>query len=239
MREKNKRRKIRTILVVIIILIVAIFLSVIKMFDCKVYKSDNSIDKHKKIVNNVEDIKDEKDLEKIVEDMGEESTTEKIETEVDHTPKANNNSNSNQKASNRQTNTTKSNKDNSNTSTPNQTTTNTTKSNNEVKQTQPSVDLTKVASTNDIYYGIHRGIVEFSTNSGCDNAGRDIVDIELNQVIAYNAENDNTRNVDIQYHACYQVTSQANTIMGYYLNIYCESGNCNRYKSLINISNYN
>lgn len=173
-----------------------------------------------------------------MEEKGEESTTKKIETEVSHTPKTNNNSNSNQKTSNRQTNTTKSNKDNSNTSTPNQTTTNTTKPNNEAKQTQPSVDLAKVASTNDINYGIHKGIIEFSTNAGCEKAGNDIVDIELNQVIAYNAENNNSKSVDIRYFACYQVTSQANTIMGYYLNIYCESVNCNRYKSLINISDY-
>lgn len=60
MREKNKYRKIRVILVASIVLIVIIFLCVIKMFDCKVYKSDNSIDKHKKVINNVEDIKDEK-----------------------------------------------------------------------------------------------------------------------------------------------------------------------------------
>ena len=45
--------------------------------------------------------------------------------------------------------------------------------------------------------------------------------------------------VDIQYFRCYEVMSKANTIMGYYLNIFCENGNCNsRYKSMININDY-
>lgn len=239
MREKNKSHKKRVILVCSIV-VIAISLCIVNLLCNNSSKLENNIDKKDKVINNVKVSKDENELEEKVEDMGEESTTEEIKTEVSNTPKTNNNSNSNQKASNNntQSTTTKNNNENTKTISQSQTSTPSTRSDNEVKQTQPSVDLTKVASTNDINYGIHKGIVEFSTNAGCEKAGNDIVDLELNQVIAYNAENNNSKSVDIRYPACYQVTSQANTIMGYYLNIYCESDNCNRYKSLINISNY-
>ena len=91
-------------------------------------------------------------------------------------------------------------------------------------QTQPVEDLTKVANPNDFYYSITGGNVEFSTNAGCMKAGEDIAFIDV---------------VDVQYFRCYEVSSKANTIMGYYLNIFCESGNCNsRYKSMINIKSY-
>ena len=89
---------------------------------------------------------------------------------------------------------------------------------------KPSEDLTKIANPNDFFYSITGGNVEFSTNAGCMKAGEDIAFIDV---------------VDIQYFRCYEVTSKANTIMGYYLNIFCENGNCNsRYKSMININDY-
>lgn len=91
-------------------------------------------------------------------------------------------------------------------------------------QTQPVEDLTKVANPNDFYYSITGGNVEFSTNAGCMKAGEDIAFIDV---------------VDVQYFRCYEVSSKANTIMGYYLNIFCENGNCNsRYKSMIDIKSY-
>ena len=91
-------------------------------------------------------------------------------------------------------------------------------------QTKPSEDLTKVANPNEFYYSITGGNVEFNTNAGCMKAGEDIAFIDV---------------VDVQYFRCYEVSSKANTIMGYYLNIFCENGNCNsRYKSMINIKSY-
>ena len=89
---------------------------------------------------------------------------------------------------------------------------------------KPSEDLTKIANPNDFFYSITGGNVEFSTNAGCMKAGEDIAFIDV---------------VDVHYFRCYEVTSKANTIMGYYLNIFCENGNCNsRYKSMININDY-
>ena len=89
---------------------------------------------------------------------------------------------------------------------------------------KPSEDLTKIANPNDFFYSITGGNVEFSTNAGRMKAGEDIAFIDV---------------VDVHYFRCYEVTSKANTIMGYYLNIFCENGNCNsRYKSMININDY-
>lgn len=242
MRGKIKSRKIKVILIASILIVITSAVCSVYVLNNKTHKTD-IIDKNDKVekIN----ISSDEILEEIIEDKGEESATEEIKDEVSNTPKTNNNGNSNKKSST--TNTQKSTpKNNSELNTSvSETSTNkpqsdlNNSSNKETAPKEPSVDLTKVVSTNDINYDIHKGIVEFATNSGCERAGNDIVNIELDQVIAYNSENDNSKSVDIRYTACYQVTSQANTIMGYYLNIYCESGNCNRYKSLVNISNYN
>ena len=44
--------------------------------------------------------------------------------------------------------------------------------------------------------------------------------------------------VDINYYRCYEVTSTTGKVLGYYLNIFCNSDNCNRYKNQINMSKY-
>lgn len=196
-----------------------------------------------KITSDVkEELKENNELEeqKVEEDKGEESidVVEK-ETTTNNTPKTNdkNSSSTNSKPNN----VTSSNKTNTNS---NQTTTNNnnsvnsntnSNSNNNISNNtetpkqdppinKPSEDLTKIANPNDFFYSITGGNVEFSTNAGCMKAGEDIAFIDV---------------VDIQYFRCYEVTSKANTIMGYYLNIFCENGNCNsRYKSMININDY-
>lgn len=90
---------------------------------------------------------------------------------------------------------------------------------------EPKEDLTKIPNPNDFLYSITGGKVEFNTNEGCTNAGNEINEIDT---------------VDINYFRCYEVISKGNTIMGYYLNIFCKSGDCNnKYKSMINMSKYN
>ncbi len=188
-----------------------------------------------------EELKENKELgeQKVEEDKGEESidVVEK-ETTTNNTPKTNdkNSSSTNSKPNN----VTSSNKTNTNS---NQTTTNNnsvnsntnSNSNNNISNNtetpkqdppinKPSEDLTKIANPNDFFYSITGGNVEFSTNADCMKAGEDIAFIDV---------------VDVQYFRCYEVTSKVNTIMGYYLNIFCENGNCNsRYKSMININDY-
>lgn len=204
-------------------------------------KNYNTKDNSKVITEVKEEVKENKLLEeqKIEEDKGEESidVVEK-ETTINNTPK--NNDTSNSSTNSKTNNTTSSNKNNANsnqTTTNNNTNSNTNTNNNsnntsnntetpkqETQPSKPSEDLTKVANPNDFFYSITGGKVEFSTNAGCMKAGEDIAFIDV---------------VDVQYYRCYEVMSKANTIMGYYLNIFCENGNCNsRYKGMINISSY-
>ncbi|MBQ3474883.1 MAG: hypothetical protein IJH20_01795 [Bacilli bacterium] len=240
MRGKIKSRKIKIILIVGIIAIIVSLFVIFKYNNNSSFANSNYKQINEKEISNIELDEDEKDeintFEEILDNKGEESATVETKKEVSNTPKTNTQENQKKSSVIEKKENNNTNNESNNPTVSNEQSNN--NSNQASAQTQPTVDLSKVVSTNDINYGIHKGIVEFSTNSGCEKAGNDIVNIELNQVIEYNAEHDNTKDVDIRYPACYQVTSQANTIMGYYLNIYCESGNCNRYKSLINISNY-
>lgn len=227
------------------IILISVVVGIGIIFTLVFIDSNNNYDTkgNSKITSDVkEELKENRGLEeqKVEEDKGEESNdvVEK-ETTTNNTPKTNdkNSSSTNSKPNN----VTSSNKTNTNS---NQTTTNNnnsvnsntnSNSNNNISNNtetpkqyppinKPSEDLTKIANPNDFFYSITGGNVEFSTNAGCMKAGEDIAFIDV---------------VDIQYFRCYEVMSKANTIMGYYLNIFCENGNCNsRYKSMININDY-
>lgn len=227
------------------IILISVVVGIGIIFTLVFSDSNNNYDTkgNSKITSDVkEELKENKELgeQKVEEDKGEESidVVEK-ETTTNNTPKTNdkNSSSTNSKPNN----VTSSNKTNTNS---NQTTTNNnnsvnsntnSNSNNNISNNtetpkqdppinKPSEDLTKIANPNDFFYSITGGNVEFSTNAGCMKAGEDIAFIDV---------------VDIQYFRCYEVMSKANTIMGYYLNIFCENGNCNsRYKSMININDY-
>ena len=77
--------------------------------------------------------------------------------------------------------------------------------------------------TNSFFYSIHHGNIDTSTESGCLDAGFEIAYIDT---------------VDINYYRCYEVTMTSGKIVGYYLNVFCNSDNCNRYKSMIDWSKY-
>lgn len=199
-------------------------------------KKHDSKDNSKFTTDVKEELERDKDLEieeQKVEDKEDKSidVVEK-ETTINNTSKTNdkNSSSTNSKSNNSVSN----NKDNTNNNSNKTSITNNSNSNSNSNNTEipkqdpptnkPSEDLTKIANPNDFFYSITGGNVEFSTNAGCMKAGEDIAFIDV---------------VDVQYFRCYEVMSKANTIMGYYLNIFCENGNCNnRYKSMINISNY-
>lgn len=93
------------------------------------------------------------------------------------------------------------------------------------KVEEPKVEEVKddIVDTNSFFYSIHQGKVEMSSQNNCLSAGNEIAFIDT---------------VDINYYRCYEVTSTTGKILGYYLNIFCESGNCNRYKSQIDMSKY-
>ena len=80
-----------------------------------------------------------------------------------------------------------------------------------------------IIDTNSWFYSIHHGKIETSTQRKCLAAGEEIAFIDT---------------VDINYYRCYEVTSTTGKVLGYYLNIYCNSDNCNRYKNQIDMSKY-
>ena len=80
-----------------------------------------------------------------------------------------------------------------------------------------------IIDTNSWFYSIHHGKIETSTQSKCLSAGEEIAFIDT---------------VDINYYRCYEVTSTTGKVLGYFLNIFCNSDNCNRYKNQIDMSKY-
>lgn len=80
-----------------------------------------------------------------------------------------------------------------------------------------------IIDTNSWFYSIHHGKIETSTQNKCLSAGEEIAFIDT---------------VDINYYRCYEVTSTTGKVLGYYLNIFCNSDNCNRYKNQIDMSKY-
>ena len=80
-----------------------------------------------------------------------------------------------------------------------------------------------IVDTNSFFYSIHHGKIEMSSQSKCLSAGEEIAFLDT---------------VDINYYRCYEVTSTTGKVLGYYLNIFCNSDNCNRYKNQINMSKY-
>ena len=80
-----------------------------------------------------------------------------------------------------------------------------------------------IIDTNSWFYSIHHGKIETSTQSKCLSAGEEIAFIDT---------------ADINYYRCYEVTSTTGKVLGYYLNIFCNSDNCNRYKNQIDMSKY-
>lgn len=88
---------------------------------------------------------------------------------------------------------------------------------------QPEAVRDDIVDTNSFFYSIHKGKIEMSSQDKCLSAGEQIAFIDT---------------VDINYYRCYEVTSTTGKVLGYYLNIFCNSDNCNRYKEQINMSNY-
>lgn len=223
-------------------------LKIYKTFSKSVPKQENNIIEKGK-VESKDDIKNE-DISKEQDSKNETKETDNVEK--------NNNSNKNKSTTTNDKKTTTNNNQTNNVknNNSNNTTNNSNNQNNksveqpkenktpvvpseQPKPTNDTVDLTKVVDTNSFFYSIHKGQKDTATESGCLKAGEDIANKELDQVMAYNEQHpDNQKSVDINYFRCYEVTSKANTVMYYYLNIFCNSGNCNRYKSLVDISKY-
>lgn len=101
-------------------------------------------------------------------------------------------------------------------------------SNQEIKITeQPKIKVEEVrddiVDTNSFLYSIHNGNIDTSSQDKCLSAGEEIAFLNT---------------VDINYYRCYEVTSTTGKVLGYYLNIFCNSDNCNRYKTQIDLKKY-
>lgn len=101
-------------------------------------------------------------------------------------------------------------------------------SNQEIKITeQPKMEVEEVrddiVDTNSFFYSIHNGNIDSSSQDKCLSAGEEIAYLDT---------------VDINYYRCYEVTSTTGKVLGYYLNIFCNSDNCNRYKTQIDFKKY-
>ena len=103
--------------------------------------------------------------------------------------------------------------------------TNVIKSEDVVEKQETKIDehTEKKVDTNSFFYSIHQGRIEMSNKDNCLSAGEEIAFIDT---------------IDINYYRCYEVTSIEGKVLGYYLNIFCESGNCDKYKKQIDLSKY-
>jgi hypothetical protein len=72
-----------------------------------------------------------------------------------------------------------------------------------------------VPNPNDFYYSFHHGVIEYSSMEKC---------LEAADVIGYKDT------VDILNILCIDVVDSQGTVLGEYLYINCQSGNCNKYK---------
>ena len=105
--------------------------------------------------------------------------------------------------------------------------TNTDKSDNNNDNNSSS---SQISESTDFYYSITGGIKEYSSSDECLKAGERIALQELDDVMTYNEQHmDNQIDVDINYYRCLPVQDGNGT--GWFLNIFCNSGNCNeKYK---------
>lgn len=87
----------------------------------------------------------------------------------------------------------------------------------------PTDDDSKKEVVKDPFYSIHHGNIEFKTKQLCENASMELGFLDT---------------VDIKNLGCFEIISKENVILGYYLKVYCESGNCERYKSMIDLSKF-
>ncbi len=202
----SKKRKRLLYLIILVLFFLIIIVSFIFINNIKNNNKDVNELNSEQEVENVKESKEDDD-EQIIEDK--EDKIDDVNETSDGTSKnnSNNGSSSNYNVTTDSTNNTSS---NNNKVTPQSPPNNdeTIKKEEPVQQA-PQEDLSKVANPNDFFYSITGGKVEFNSNTGCMSAGDEIALIDV---------------VDVQYYRCYEVSSKANTIMGYFLNVFCASG---------------
>lgn len=232
---KSKKMKPLVILSIMVLVLISIGVTFYARESSKKLTNTNSEKVFEK-----SDVKSEKN-EEVIDSKKEEDDTSKTESEDNlKEEKKETTEKSSQSSSNTTSITNKSNNSstssNSNQSSNNNTTTSTTPKSEPKQEVQEQPQTTtpsnntssnndsKEVDHNSFFYSIHRGTINTKTQSGCLGAGEEIAFIDT---------------IDINYYRCYEVTAKDGSILGYYLNIFCNSDNCNRYKSQIDWSKYN
>ena len=257
---KNKGKK-PLVIISFIVLIMIIGISITLYTRVEMKKETNSGNKIIPEVADNESSKDEEVIKEETDSLEEESTAENIKEEETKTNvenntqnnstniSKNNKNNSTSNNSSTKSNNTGSNSNSSvNTNTPstNSTNSNSNQSSNTSSETNDEVkndnntasnnntsinnstnnnttSNSKDPDPNDFYYQEHKGVTNTKTKSACKQASEEIAFLDT---------------VDINYCTCYAVPAKDGTILGYFVNVFCNSGNCNRYKSQIDWTKY-
>jgi uncharacterized protein YpmB len=177
--------------------------------------------------NNKTDIKTYTEKQEVINNESDLELTESVETEES---KANEDVVEEVKESSKNQSTTKSNSsstsnDSSTTSKSNSTSNDSVSTSSNEKSVQIKEEQTEekevvnqyigVPNPNDFYYSFHHGVIEYSSMDKC---------LEAADVIGYKDT------VDILNILCIDVVDSQGTVLGEYLYINCQSGNCNKYK---------
>lgn len=175
---------------------------------------DNTIIEEEIIDNNlveesvIEELHEEKEIkEEVVEDTKENNST--TSTSISSTT-FNNNISSNNTNSNIEQNITFS------------STTSTNEIKEEVQENKVTNSYIGVPNPNDFYYSFHHGHIDknYSTLDACYQKASDVALIDT---------------IDIINTTCYEVLDGQGTILGIYMGVKCNSGNCERYKKMVGI----
>ena len=234
MREKNKSRRIKVILFTCIVVIgIAIFLIISNNKNSTLVSNIN--EDNKNIIELVDDLNDI-DEEIIVEDKGEESTTEETKIEVSNTPK----SEEKKKAVNNQTKSNTSSKTNTQESATHQeqpiqqpTTTpkqeevvNSSNQDNSSNNETPKVEQETPKENTDLYNSITHGKWETDINDSsslCEAKGVRIANNELNAILDWNElHEEEQKQPIINYSRCYPVIKDG--IKHWYLHFFTTKG---------------
>lgn len=91
-----------------------------------------------------------------------------------------------------------------------------------IEQPKPTNSYIGVPNPNDFYYSFHKGHIDknYTTLDGCMSRTAEVSLIDT---------------VDIINTTCFEVLDGQGTVLGIYMYVKCNSGNCERYKSLVGI----
>ena len=93
----------------------------------------------------------------------------------------------------------------------------------EPQQSDPIPQYIGIPNPNDFYYSFHKGQIDdaYTTLEECYNKAFEVGFLDT---------------VDIINETCYEVLDGQGTVLGIYMSVNCNSGNCERYKKMVGIN---